>query len=86
MNGEMLLQHAAGVVEKRREHYGEPAALFDQRFGQRLDEYLLRQEYVLRFAGAFVAAFVTVGARMGVLASTEPAEPQTAATGASIRS
>jgi hypothetical protein len=29
MNGEMLLQHAAGVVEKRREHYGEPAALFD---------------------------------------------------------
>ena len=29
MNGEMLLQHAAGVVEKRREHYGEPTALFD---------------------------------------------------------
>ena len=29
MNGEMLLQHAAGVVEKRRDHYGEPTALFD---------------------------------------------------------
>jgi hypothetical protein len=29
MNGEMLLQHAAGVVEKRRNHYGEPTALFD---------------------------------------------------------
>jgi hypothetical protein len=28
MNGEMLLQHAAGVVEKRRDHYGEPTALY----------------------------------------------------------
>ena len=29
MNGEMLLQHAAGVVEHRRDHYGEPTVLFD---------------------------------------------------------
>ena len=29
MNGEMLLQHAAGIIENRREHYGEPTALFD---------------------------------------------------------
>jgi hypothetical protein len=29
MNGGMLLQHAAGVVENRRERYGEPTALFD---------------------------------------------------------
>ena len=29
MNGEMLLQHAAGVVENRRDHYGEPGQLFD---------------------------------------------------------
>jgi len=28
MNGAMLLQHAAGVVEKRRADYGEPEALF----------------------------------------------------------
>jgi hypothetical protein len=30
MNGAMLLQHAAGVVENRRDHYGEPEALFAQ--------------------------------------------------------
>ena len=29
MNGEMLLQHAAGVVENRRDRYGESTALFD---------------------------------------------------------
>ena len=29
MNGEMLLQHAAGVVEHRRNLYGEPAVLFE---------------------------------------------------------
>ncbi len=29
MNGEMLLQHAAGVVENRRRRYGEPEDLFD---------------------------------------------------------
>jgi hypothetical protein len=29
MNAEMLLQHAAGVVENRRDRYGEPTALFD---------------------------------------------------------
>lgn len=28
MNGEMLLRHAAGVIENRRDHYGEPPALF----------------------------------------------------------
>ena len=28
MNGEMLLQHAAGVVEDRRDRYGEPGPLF----------------------------------------------------------
>ena len=30
MNGAMVLQHAAGVVESRRDHYGEPEALFAQ--------------------------------------------------------
>ena len=30
MNGEMMLKHAAGVVENRRERYSEPGALFDQ--------------------------------------------------------
>ena len=29
MNGEMLLQHAAGVVENRRDQYGDPGPLFD---------------------------------------------------------
>jgi len=28
MNGEMLLKHAAGIVEKRREQYGNPEDLF----------------------------------------------------------
>ena len=28
MNGAMLLQHAAGVVDKRRTDYGEPEDLF----------------------------------------------------------
>ena len=28
MNGAMLLQHAAGVVDKRRADYGEPEDLF----------------------------------------------------------
>ena len=30
MNGEMLLQHAAGVVKHRRNLYGEPATLFER--------------------------------------------------------
>jgi len=30
MNGEMLLKHAAAVVEHRREQYGDPIPLFDQ--------------------------------------------------------
>ncbi len=30
MNGEMLLQHAAGVVEHRRNLYGEPGPLFER--------------------------------------------------------
>ena len=29
MNGEMLLKHAAGVIENRRRQYGDPIALFD---------------------------------------------------------
>ena len=29
MNGAMLLQHAAGVVDKRRDEYGEPEDLFE---------------------------------------------------------
>ena len=29
MNGAMLLKHAAGVVEKRRDEYGEPEDLFE---------------------------------------------------------
>jgi len=29
MNGEMMLQHAASVVENRRRQYGEATALFD---------------------------------------------------------
>ena len=29
MNGEMMLKHAAGVFENRREQYGEPSDLFD---------------------------------------------------------
>ena len=29
MNGAMLLQHAAGVVEKRRSDYGAPEDLFE---------------------------------------------------------
>lgn len=36
---------------------------------------------LLVLAGFFALAFVTVGVRMGALASTEPAEPQTAASG-----
>ena len=30
MNGEMMLKHAAGVVENRRRQYGEPLTLFDR--------------------------------------------------------
>ena len=30
MNGAMLLQYAAGVVEHRRELYGEPGPLFER--------------------------------------------------------
>ena len=30
MNGEMLLKHAAGVLEDRQRKYGDPAGLFDQ--------------------------------------------------------
>ena len=30
MNGEMLLRHAAGVIEDRRALYGEPEDLFEQ--------------------------------------------------------
>ena len=29
MNGEMMLKHAAGVFENRREQYGDPSDLFD---------------------------------------------------------
>ena len=29
MNGSMLLRHAAGVIENRRQQYGPPKALFD---------------------------------------------------------
>ena len=29
MNGEMILKHAAGVIENRRRQYGDPIALFD---------------------------------------------------------
>ena len=29
MNGEMMLKHAAGVVENRRRQYGDATALFD---------------------------------------------------------
>ncbi len=29
MNGAMLLRHAAAVVEKRRDEYGEPEDLFE---------------------------------------------------------
>jgi hypothetical protein len=29
MNGEMMLKHAAGVVENRRRQYGDAAQLFD---------------------------------------------------------
>ena len=30
MNGEMMLQHVAGVIENRRRHYGPVEDLFDQ--------------------------------------------------------
>lgn len=30
MNGPELLEHAAGVVNRRRREYGEPGALFEQ--------------------------------------------------------
>ena len=30
MNGEALLEHAAGLVNRRRRDYGEPVALFEQ--------------------------------------------------------
>jgi hypothetical protein len=29
MNGTMMLQHAAGVIENRRQQYGSPEDLFD---------------------------------------------------------
>lgn len=49
------------------------------------DKARLRAEGRLLLLGAgFVAAFLTVGARMGLLAATEPMEPQTAVAGASI--
>ena len=49
------------------------------------DKARLRAEGRLLLLGAaFVAAFVTVGARMGLLAATEPMEPQTAIAGTSI--
>ena len=49
------------------------------------DKARLRAEGRLLLLGAaFVAAFVSVGARMGLLAATEPMEPQTAIAGTSI--
>ncbi len=49
------------------------------------DKARVRAEGRLMLLGvAFVAAFLTVGARMGLLAATEPAEPQSAVAGASI--
>ncbi len=49
------------------------------------DKSRVRAEGRLMLLGvAFVAAFLTVGARMGLLAATEPAEPQSAVAGASI--
>ena len=39
---------------------------------------------LLVLAMAFFCAFVVVGARMGVLAATEPTEPRASAAGASI--
>ncbi|OYX40995.1 MAG: cell division protein FtsI [Rhodobacterales bacterium 32-67-9] len=49
------------------------------------DTARLRAEGRLLLLGVtFVAAFLTIGARMGLLAATEPVEPQTAYTGVSI--
>ncbi len=49
------------------------------------DKARLRAEGRLLLLGAaFVMAFLTVGARMGLLAATEPMEPQAAVAGASI--
>ncbi|MDW4549841.1 penicillin-binding protein 2 [Defluviimonas sp. D31] len=49
------------------------------------DRARLRAEGRLLILGAaFVAAFVTVGAQMGLLAATEPAEPQATGMGAAI--
>ncbi|WP_347310490.1 peptidoglycan D,D-transpeptidase FtsI family protein [Defluviimonas sp. SAOS-178_SWC] len=49
------------------------------------DKARLRAEGRLLLLGVgFVVAFLTVGARMGLLAATEPVEPQTAVAGASI--
>ncbi len=49
------------------------------------DRARLRAEGRLLVLGAaFALAFATVGVRMGVMASTEPVEPASAATGASI--
>ncbi|MBC2837282.1 penicillin-binding transpeptidase domain-containing protein [Paragemmobacter straminiformis] len=49
------------------------------------DKSRLRSEGRLLFLGlGFLAAFSTIGARMGLLAATEPMEPRAAATGAEI--
>lgn len=49
------------------------------------DKSRLRAEGRLLFLGlAFLAAFSTIGARMGLLAATEPVEPRSAAPGAEI--
>lgn len=49
------------------------------------DKSRMRAEGRLLILGlGFLAAFSTIGARMGLLAATEPMEPRTAATGAEI--
>ncbi|MCC6863982.1 MAG: penicillin-binding protein 2 [Rhodobacteraceae bacterium] len=49
------------------------------------DKSRMRSEGRLLFLGiGFLAVFTTIGARMGLLAATEPIEPRAAATGAEI--
>lgn len=45
---------------------------------------LMSEGRLLLLAGCFLMAFGAIGARMGVLAATEPAEPKSAAPGAEI--
>jgi cell division protein FtsI (penicillin-binding protein 3) len=49
------------------------------------DRSRARAEFRLLILGvAFLAAFTTIGARMGLLAATEPVEPRASAPGAEI--